>query len=532
MSPSKLQHGSVSTMFWLLVAACGGTSKAPEPRSDCSPGARFCNGSTVEECTDGGERKVVEICESGSCTDGRCGNATCASGDCEPPIEPDEPDEPDEPGATVCVEGERVCDGADVYQCVEGGSELLLLVSCSEGEVCDDATGGCRRAGCEPERLGCDGSLVATCNAQGSGWEPTGVDCADQGKVCRSGACEQSCKPSSSYCQDGGVYQCDATGRASLREQCGPSTHCEEYSGVYAACIWHNDSCEPGTPFCYNNAVTMCGEDGRAAPGGVDCGVDGYCLDAACYARDCEPNTRLCRDGDVYECEHSGVAFLEEECVFPASVCVTVESSAHCLAPACQPGSKACVGNQVGTCKPDGSGLSAVSQDCTADDEVCDPSFSCVARAVETLGAIENRVLIEPNLALGNVFDVHSDRRLLELELYLVIAAPVQVRWIVFEEADGYRVRVEQTTQHQPGSGFVSSGPLGYTLEAGRHYLLGVQILGASADVSVDELSSTVTTSFGRPRASMLGSSDGGVLVDPAYYQNRLYTMRLTTELP
>lgn len=75
-----------------------------------------------------------------------------------------------------------------------------------------------------------------------------------------------------------------------------------------------------------------------------------------------------------------------------------------------------------------------------------------------------------------------------------------------------------------------SAGPLDFTLAAGKHYLVAVEVNGAGAvayDAALED-----SPSFGQARATVTGSRSDAVLGDYGYDPGYQYVMRLTTELP
>src|SRR5262245_9249074 len=76
------------------------------------------------------------------------------------------PSEPDcTPGAIRCrTELERCEDAPE-------GPAWTRVENCSkQGLVCSETLAAC--AVCDPDSLGCDGSVTTTCRSDGSGWDP------------------------------------------------------------------------------------------------------------------------------------------------------------------------------------------------------------------------------------------------------------------------------------------------------------------------------------------------------------------------
>lgn len=403
----------------------------------------------------------------------------------------------------MCNEGEWLCRDQSLYRCAEDGIELRLVAECAAEEICDASSGTCR-ATCEPGQLGCVGY----------------------------------CLPNTLYCLEGNVFRCASSGLSSeLYFQCGDKSRCVEYAEhSQGYCIANR--CEPGERLCWGQDIVTCTEEGDIPPIGnspddVQCGSNQYCLDAACHDRECEPGSRMCRDADVFQCDNLGRAVSYEECVAPMG-CTQLNGDAICVRRTCDPGVKSCVQNRIGTCADDATGLTGASQDCTATGQVCDGSLSCLDRVVELLGGKDDSHELNDGALVGNVIDVHSDRRLLELQIYLTLATTGDLHWLVYEQTGelGFQQLFEQLTTAQSGSGFFSSGALDVTLEAGRHYLLAVEITGTEATGYTALAPATPGPSFGHSRADIQGSRLGAGLNDHSYRVEQLEAMRLTTELP
>jgi hypothetical protein len=92
--------------------------------------------------------------------------------------------------------------------------------------------------------------------------------------------------------------------------------------------------------------------------------------------------------------------------------------------------------------------------------------------------------------------------------------------------------RIDKITSSQAGSGFFSSGPLSYTLKAGRRYLLAVAVTGGNAVAYYDTAPWNLDLSFGSPLGRIVSYYSSNISADYYYYQEYLYQMRVTTELP
>lgn len=533
---------------------CGNTA--------CVPNTRFCKDGQVYKCdSQGAGSSLDETCSSSEfCLeedgDAECSDTACTAGEamcddtiattCKPDGSGPKPGGQDcadgdqvcyqgSCRATACAEGEKVCQHDDVYLCAENGSSMALLADCQMGEVCDAALGTCRPKVCEPGKMDCDSTRVVTCNAYGSGWDQSGTDCAATNELCLAGACKkQTCTASSTFCKEGNVYQCDSQGIAStLYQQCDPNYyHCEPYyTGTYASCAYNQ--CEPGELVCDGDYVKTCTDTGSYPPTGSYCGSTKYCLDGACKDRECEPYTYVCKDNDIYYCEYNGVTSTPVQYCLSDTVCEKVESGVACVPLPCSAGEEACLGNKVGTCAEDGKSLSAVSKDCTADSQVCSDSETCAASVEETLGTAEDAETIGAENVLGDAIEMHSARKLVELEANLVLASPRELRWVVYEQSgSNFIARIDKVVSNQSGTGFFSSGPLNYTLKAGRRYLVAVAVTGGNAIAYYDRAPWNLKLSFGSPLGRVLTYYSPTLSADYYYYQEYLYQMRVTTELP
>jgi hypothetical protein len=374
-----------------------------------------------------------------------------------------------------------------------------LVAECAAEELCDASFGACRPKPCEPGQAGCAGY----------------------------------CLPNTLYCQNGNVFRCAPSGLDSeLYSECGDKSRCVEY-GEHSQGYCVAKQCEAGERLCWGQYIATCTEEGTVPPDGIACGANQYCFDAACHDRECEPGSRLCRDAHVFECDNLGRAVLHDDCAAPMT-CAALDGDAFCVRQACDPGVKSCVQNRIGTCAADASSLMGASQDCAAIGQVCDGSLTCSDRVLEPLGGTDETHELSDGALVGNVIDVHSNRRLLELQIYLTLATSGDLHWLVYKQTGelGFQQLFEQLTTAQSGSGFFSSGALDVTLEAGEHYLLAVEITGTEAIGYTAVAPPTPAPSFGHSRADIQGSRLGAGLNDHSYRVDRLEAMRLTTELP
>jgi hypothetical protein len=526
--------------------------------SGCTPGTSYCRGAQVLQCDESGNGRSVETCAEGlrcleaegiaECSEAAClseqpmcdGNvATVCAADGSGP----------EAGGTDCSEmmqscvggscvdegctpSSKFCYAGDVYLCgAGGGSDATLLVDCDANQVCDGALGACRPKLCEPMAFGCDGTRVVRCNPYGSGIEQSDVDCAASGEVCVSGEChEQICSPNGTFCEDGDVYRCDANGlKSQFSQDCPPDYyHCREYPGSNNA-YCESNQCVPLEALCDGNYVKICTEAGALPPVGMDCGADQYCEYGKCVARECPSFSYFCRDNDIWYCD-SFAPYFSQDCP-PDTTCREEDGAVSCLPQLCEPSTVACLGNELGTCAADGNALGSVTQDCAAAGNVCSAALACVKQTIDTAGVAEDAAVVSAGDFIGNSFEVHSARRLIELELNLVLAAPRQLRWVIYESVGtDFVARADKVVANQSGTGFISSGPLNHTLKAGRRYLLGVSIEGGGGVVYNDRAPWETRVSFG----TLIGQvhSQYSPTLPGYYYSEFAVQLRVSTQLP
>ncbi len=531
--------------------------------TSCVPNTKFCKNGAIWKCDKtGGGSTLAQTCamsqfcrednDSASCSDQACtaGEALC-DGDVATTCAADGSG-PAQGGTDcaatkqacyqgvcrdmACMSGVKVCQHDDVYLCAKNGTDVSLLADCQAGEVCDPDMGACRPKVCDVGSMGCDSSRVTKCNAYGSAWESGAVDCATDNKICIAGACKkQTCSPTTSFCQDGAVYQCDNNGIGStLSQTCqSPWQHCAP-SGNYAYCA-QND-CQANQPLCDGNVAKVCNADGTWPQTGTDCGADKYCdpNSGACKTKVCEPYTYYCKNGDVYYCDYFGFPGQGESLIQNCasdSTCKVQDNSASCVPYPCPPGETACLGNKVGKCADDGQTLGTVTDDCAAVSSVCGTDGKCAKTVTEALGIAEDAVTESAGNVMGDAIQVSSARKVTEMQMNLVLAAPRELRWVIFEQSgQNFIARVDKVISNVSGTGFLSSGPISYSLKAGKTYLFAVAISGGNSIAYFDTAPFDSNASFG----GVLGRVDSYYSATMQGYVDTsvLYQMKITTESP
>jgi hypothetical protein len=503
----------------------GGGTMGGEPA--CIANSKFCNEGAIWKCdASGSASTLIERCSGGLfCHAGdagvSCAAQACSSGDalCEGNVATtclNDGSGP-KPGGTdcgdskqacyqgkcrdiACIPSSKLCQHDDVYLCGQNGTETTLFADCQANEVCDADAGACRPRLCDPGKAVCDGTRAVTCNAFGSAWQADSQDCAEEGKLCSSGACKkQMCGPSTTFCQDGSVYNCDSTGtQATLSQTCNSQyEHCEAYnSGTYAYCRYND--CQAGQTLCSGNVIKTCNDDGSLPSTGTTCASDQYCENAECKDLDCTPGTYMCETGDVYYCNYNAAPQVVETC-YDGTVCKAVGASgATCSPLACSPDASACIGNKIGTCAADGQSLASVSSDCTASSSICTADLKCATTTQDGIGVGENLETLYAGTLIANAVEVTSSRLLTDLQMYLVLPSPRELRWVIYElSGSTYVAKNDSVSSAIAGTGYVGISGLSYPLKAGKRYLFGVVISGGDSVDSLDTAPFSQAISFG-----------------------------------
>jgi hypothetical protein len=247
------------------------------------------------------------------------------------------------------------------------GLGLLLLVGCSGSSKSSTTTEPDDRV-CEPGSRSCDGQNIKVCSDDGA--QRLIVATCPGTQSCADGECvDTACVANTKFCQAGSVWKCDRTGGgSSLFDTCGSSEFCR-VEDDNAACV--TKACKPGELLCSGETATACAEDGSGPlPDGDDCSADAQtCVGGRCQSTECVPQSKLCRNGDVYLCEANGKdTSLLLDC---GSGQVCDGGTAACVPEVCEPQSLSCDGSRVTKCNDYGSAWEPTDTDCAADDQLC-----------------------------------------------------------------------------------------------------------------------------------------------------------------
>ena len=157
-------------------------------------------------------------------------------------------------------------------------------------------------------------------------------------------------------CQHNNVYVCAQNGTdVSLLTTCQAGEVCDADQG---ACL--PKVCDVGKTGCDANRAVTCNTFGSAwQDGGKDCAADAsVCVNGACKKQTCTPSASFCQDGNVYQCDSSGVtSSLSQNCLTDYYHCQAYVGSnyAVCASNQCQPNQLLCDGNVARVCNADGS---------------------------------------------------------------------------------------------------------------------------------------------------------------------------------
>lgn len=195
------------------------------------------------------------------------------------------------PAPTACVPGLVRCQGPVLQTCAADGSGWRALQRCASAALCLDAPGEvsrCIERACEPG-LTCSGADLLQCNTGLTGFDR--IDTCESAAHCdaMSGACEEArCVPGEITCNGATLQRCNGgpTGHDALAT-CATGALCADL--VESACgadasscdvrsaVCPEPSCDPGQLRCSGARLEVC-NDGRNGWDFVDeCVTEGVC---------------------------------------------------------------------------------------------------------------------------------------------------------------------------------------------------------------------------------------------------------------
>jgi cysteine-rich repeat protein len=391
-----------------------------------------------------------------------------------------------------------VCDGAggcsgESYACVPATCEASAVHNGADCDVVFQAPG----IECNDQDLT---TLSDQCNGSGG--------CAGTPYTCTTSQCEASATHNGVDCDvtfhantvacddDDATTQSDlcdgAGGCAGQTYSCSP-TQCEASStpnGVDCTVTFHppnitcddgqlttkGDQCD-GAGGCagqtYSCSPTQC--EASSTPNGVDCTVAFHTPSITCDDGDAATVDDRCDGaggcaGDATVCGDNITEGLEACDVGPApsNSCVYGQQSCTvCI------GCQETAGQVVGYCG-DGA-VQPAHEECDFGDTVNGDGCSSTCQAeVLTVGGTSSQWGASGHYR-GNLYQWQETRTLKAFDAYLTFSSACNISLYVHEKVGGAKVVRWSTNFTQNGSdGFISSGPIGLGLEAGRQYELGV----------------------------------------------------------
>ncbi len=231
---------------------CDATQGACLPKL-CDPGKLGCDSTRVVTCnaagsgwTQGGMDCVAK-------------QAVCVAGSCV---------------TAACEANVRFCQDNKVYSCSTDGATQSLSQSCGSGQHCVESGtyAYCDSNLCLPNQPSCNGTVLATCNADGTDWLNDGIDCSLTNATCLNGKCQPTvCTPSLLFCKNNSVQVCDDQGLTSSQYQfCPQGTYCLSH-GSTPDCA--PTPCTPDADGCAAEKFGHCATDGLSVTSPTDCGA-------------------------------------------------------------------------------------------------------------------------------------------------------------------------------------------------------------------------------------------------------------------
>lgn len=247
------------------------------------------------------------------------------------------------PDAAACNEGDRSCQGLDVFVCRSGAMRL--------DSTCGNACLGGYCTECKPTTLRCNGSQPQSCSESGT-W--TSLDpCPADNPQCDQGTCVPACGPAGTLrCSRDGtaVEECDQSGQFVSSRTCAnvcltsPEPQC---GGV----------CRPGAKQCGPDQTPQtCTAEGKWKD---ETACAGVCVRGQCDG-ECRPGSSRCAGDDRVESCGADARWtgMLADCTF-----VCNPTTGKCDGE-CEPGATRCEGTRAERCGTDAH--YALREDCGA----------------------------------------------------------------------------------------------------------------------------------------------------------------------
>ena len=324
---------------------CASTSLCDQANAQCdvcAAGSSACAGNTLQICSNDGQKL-----NSTTCT----GICDAAGKQCD-----------------VCSASTSRCDKENLYKCSSDG-QMETKTTCATAALCNKSMQRCDTPACASTDKQCDGAQPEKCNADRTGFEPTGMPCISE-PLCVDGVCQPKvCDANKVECSGTTLRQCNSTSSDwvtlatcdapelcdAAGERCAfcatGAYHCTT-AGVLQQCntartAWADvmacDSaalcdatagvCHP-TPICTANAyhcanktLQKCKADGSAYDDVMTCPV--ICDEAGKECDDCAAPQYLCTMNALQTCDTTGHWGMPVDC--GTDTCD--ETTGACVAP-------------------------------------------------------------------------------------------------------------------------------------------------------------------------------------------------------
>jgi hypothetical protein len=258
---------------------------------------------------------------------------------------------------TTCTPNEKTCNGSVLTTCAADGSgttDSTCEFGCQNG-VC---------LACTPHDARCEGATRLVCVASGEGWAPESCPngCDGPTATCKS----QVCSPNAQQCATSSTLQtCKADGSGYTTTPCDYG--CD---AATASCKTQPPACTAGAKQCSGAKLQTCRSDGTGWDEQLcQYGCDGTTNPAACKAAACAATDKRCSPTNakvVQTCSADLTGWVD------GTVCPGTCENGACKAPAvCTPGEEVCRQNvawhrdEIDRCAADGATWETAHAVCT-----------------------------------------------------------------------------------------------------------------------------------------------------------------------